>query len=135
MTQQTIEQDSRAEASKIFSEIDEGLSYKDAANKYGLSAEVLMFEHIQYCREQPEYRKQIQKYTISLIQDVSVVMIRAMNLDSSKAVISKANASEKFLIRDFFSSRADELIPFKYRDAAKALACLYVKQLDGLDNN
>ena len=112
---------------KIFSEIDSGMSYKDAAHKFGVGEHILRFEHISHSKDQPDYDKHIQRLTIKLIQDVGVYTIRALlHEDSNKTKVETV---------DFFNSRASELVPYKYRSTVKALACRYVKELDNNGNS
>lgn len=107
---------------KIFSEIDAGMSYTDAAQKFKTSEDVLKLEHISFCKNQPDYDKNIQRYAIKLIQDVGVYSIRALMHETEFKTTNE--------LETFFNARAEELIPYKYRTTVKALACNYVKELD-----
>lgn len=118
----------QSDLTDLFKNIVSDTDYEKVAQKNNVSEEVLRLEHIEFARNQSDYDKQIQKFTIKLIQDVGVYLIRAMNEDAMAPV----HKSEYTTIKKFFSARAVDLIPYTHRDAAKSLACRYVKELESL---
>ena len=114
----------------IFSKIDKGMTYEDASRIVRISEDVLRIEHIEFAKKQPDYDKQIQRFTIKLIQDVGVPFIKALNMTTIESTPMPAEY-EIETVDEFFESRADEVVPFKYRATVKALACKYVSQLSG----
>lgn len=112
----------------VFRSIDNGMSYEDAARRIRISEDMLKMEHIDFSKRQPGYNKEIQKFTIRLIQDVGVYVIRV--LDKTIEDLLMPEKSEFETVSEFFEARAEELVPYKYRATVKALAFKYVKELD-----
>ena len=115
--------------SEIFKSIDRGMSYEDASRKTHVSEKILRLEHIEFAKRQLDYDKQIQKFTIKLIQDVGIHFIKALRRQGIDE-ISMPKSYEFETISEFFEARANDIVPFKYRATCKALALRYVEQLD-----